>query len=101
MTDFRANIALPVDAIGAPTSESELKRNLSRPLLIAPTYSPTRHLQRQQLDLPVLRYRAMINSVSAPGLSLRPYFNRYTNDALHLCDLLSFFSPNSKATLTN
>ena len=29
-------------------------------------------------DLPVLRYRAMINEVSAPGLSARPYFNRYT-----------------------
>jgi predicted PolB exonuclease-like 3'-5' exonuclease len=29
-------------------------------------------------DLPVLRYRAMVNGVGAPGLSLRPYFNRYT-----------------------
>jgi predicted PolB exonuclease-like 3'-5' exonuclease len=26
-------------------------------------------------DLPVLRYRAMINAVSAPGLAARPYFN--------------------------
>src|SRR3954453_11843747 len=50
-------------------------------------------------DLPVLRYRAMINGVSAPGLSLRPYFNRYTEDAIDLCDALSSFSPNAKATL--
>jgi predicted PolB exonuclease-like 3'-5' exonuclease len=35
-------------------------------------------------DLPVLRYRSMINTVSAPGL--RSYFNRYTEDALDLCD---------------
>src|SRR5882672_10817608 len=50
-------------------------------------------------DLPVLRYRAMINSVRAPGLSLRPYFNRYTEDAIDLCDVLSSFSPQSKVTL--
>ena len=50
-------------------------------------------------DLPVLRYRAMIQGVSAPGLSLRPYFNRYTEDAIDLCDVLSSFSPQGKATL--
>ena len=50
-------------------------------------------------DLPVLRYRAMINEVSAPGLSARPYFNRYTEDALDLCDVLSSFAPHTKASL--
>ena len=50
-------------------------------------------------DLPVLRYRAMINEVSAPGLSFRPYFNRYTEDALDLCDVLSSFAPHTKASL--
>jgi 3'-5' exonuclease len=50
-------------------------------------------------DLPVLRYRAMINEVSAPGLSARPYFNRYSDDALDLCDVLSSFSAQGKATL--
>jgi len=50
-------------------------------------------------DLPVLRYRAMINKVSAPGLSARPYFNRYSEDALDLCDALSSFSMQGKATL--
>ena len=50
-------------------------------------------------DLPVLRYRAMINEVAAPGLSLRPYFNRYSEDALDLCDVLSSFSSNARATL--
>jgi predicted PolB exonuclease-like 3'-5' exonuclease len=29
-------------------------------------------------DLPALRYRAMVNGIAAPGLSARPYFNRYT-----------------------
>jgi hypothetical protein len=41
----------------------------------------------------------MINEVSAPGLSARPYFNRYTDDALDLCDVLSSFAPHTKASL--
>jgi predicted PolB exonuclease-like 3'-5' exonuclease len=50
-------------------------------------------------DLPVLRYRAMIHAIAAPGLSVRPYFNRYTEDAIDLCDVLSSFSPQARATL--
>jgi predicted PolB exonuclease-like 3'-5' exonuclease len=30
---------------------------------------------------------------------MRPYFNRYTEDALHLCDVLSSFAPHTKASL--
>jgi predicted PolB exonuclease-like 3'-5' exonuclease len=41
----------------------------------------------------------MVHGVAAPGLSLRPYFNRYTEDAVDLCDVLSSFSPQGKATL--
>jgi hypothetical protein len=36
-------------------------------------------------DLPVLRYRAMVHGVAAPGLASRPYFNRYTEDAIDAC----------------
>jgi predicted PolB exonuclease-like 3'-5' exonuclease len=41
----------------------------------------------------------MVHRVSAPGLSARPYFNRYTEDAIDLCDVFSSFSPQGKATL--
>jgi predicted PolB exonuclease-like 3'-5' exonuclease len=41
----------------------------------------------------------MVHGVAAPGLSARPYFNRYTEDAVDLCDVLSSFSPQAKATL--
>jgi len=41
----------------------------------------------------------MVHGVAAPGLSLRPYFNRYTEDALDLCDVLSSYSPQAKVTL--
>jgi predicted PolB exonuclease-like 3'-5' exonuclease len=50
-------------------------------------------------DLPVLRYRAMVHKVPAFGLSVRPYFHRYTDDAVDLCDVLSSFSPGAKCTL--
>ena len=49
-------------------------------------------------DLPVLRYRAMLHRIAAPGLSNRPYFHRYTDDAVDLCDVLSSFG-RAKATL--
>jgi predicted PolB exonuclease-like 3'-5' exonuclease len=32
-------------------------------------------------------------------LSARPYFNRYTDDAIDLCDVLSSFAPRAKSTL--
>lgn len=50
-------------------------------------------------DLPVLRYRALINGVAAPGLNARPYFRRYGPDALDLCDVLGSFDPRAKVGL--
>jgi predicted PolB exonuclease-like 3'-5' exonuclease len=50
-------------------------------------------------DLPVLRYRAMLHAIAAPGLGRRPYFARFTDDALDLCDALSSFDARSKVGL--
>ena len=50
-------------------------------------------------DLPVLRYRAMVNTLSAPGLTFRAYFHQFTDDALDLCDCLASFSPNGRVKL--
>jgi predicted PolB exonuclease-like 3'-5' exonuclease len=90
-----------VDAIGAPhigeRSEKDLIQSFVdkiaelRPRLI--TFNGSR------FDLPVLRYRAMINRVSAPGLAVRNYFNRYSDDALDLCDVLASFDARAKVTL--
>jgi 3'-5' exonuclease len=41
----------------------------------------------------------MVHGIAAPGLSARPYFNRYTEDAIDLCDVLSSFSPQGKVGL--
>jgi predicted PolB exonuclease-like 3'-5' exonuclease len=37
--------------------------------------------------------------ISAPGLDARSYFNRYSNDAIDLCDVLSSFDGRSKMKL--
>ncbi len=50
-------------------------------------------------DLPVLRYRAMLHRIPAPGLHARPYFNRYANDALDLFDVLGSFGSGGKIKL--
>jgi 3'-5' exonuclease len=48
-------------------------------------------------DLPVLRYRAMIHAIPATGA--RPYFHRYSDDAIDLCDVVSSFSSQAKVSL--
>ena len=73
-----------VDALGAPhtgeRSEAQLIRDFIekigqlRPQLIT--------FNGHSFDLPVLRYRAMVNRVPAAGLQVRQYFHRYTEDAL-------------------
>ena len=90
-----------VDALGAPhvgeRSETELisafveKVGQLRPQLVT--------FNGHSFDLPVLRYRAMVNRVAAGGLQVRPYFHRYTDDALDLCDALGSFGPTGKVKL--
>lgn len=50
-------------------------------------------------DMPVLRYRAMVNGIAAPGLTSRPYFKRYDQAHVDLCDELASFQSNAKASL--
>jgi predicted PolB exonuclease-like 3'-5' exonuclease len=90
-----------IDALGAPhmgeRSEADLissfveKVGQLRPQLIT--------FNGHRFDLPVLRYRAMVNRVSAAGLQVRPYFHRYSDDALDLCDTLGSFSPGASVKL--
>ena len=90
-----------IDALGAPhigeRTEGELisafveKIGQLRPQLIT--------FNGHNFDLPVLRYRAMVNRVSAAGLQVRPYFNRYYDDALDLCDVLGSYASGAKVKL--
>ena len=90
-----------VNALGAPhtgeRSEGQLIRDFIekigqlRPQLIT--------FNGHSFDLPVLRYRAMVNRVPAVGLQVRQYFHRYTEDALDLCDVLGSYVPGAKVKL--
>ena len=90
-----------VDAFGAPHIGERTEKQLITAFCdkIAELTPQLVTFNGNSFDLPVLRYRAMINEVSAPGLFARPYFNRYTEDALDLCDVLSSFAPHTKASL--
>jgi 3'-5' exonuclease len=90
-----------VDALGAPCIGERTEKQLITAFCdkIAELSPQLVTFNGNSFDLPVLRYRAMINEVSAPGLYARPYFNRYTEDALDLCDVLSSFAPHTRASL--
>ena len=90
-----------VDALGAPhvgqRSEGELIASFVD--RIADLTPQLVTFNGSSFDLPVQRYRAMTHSIAALGLSARPYFNRYTDDAIDLCDVLSSFTSQAKVTL--
>jgi predicted PolB exonuclease-like 3'-5' exonuclease len=90
-----------VDVLGAPSVAKRSEKELISSFVdrIAELKPQLVTFNGSSFDLPVLRYRAMVNGVSAPGLASRAYFNRYTEDAVDLCDVLSSFSPQGKATL--
>src|SRR5262249_28304418 len=90
-----------VDVIGAPHVGERSEKNLIQAFVerIAELKPQLVTFNGNSFDLPVLRYRAMIQSIAAPGLSARPYFNRYTDDAIDLCDVLSSFSSQAKVAL--
>jgi predicted PolB exonuclease-like 3'-5' exonuclease len=90
-----------VTAIGAPhigeRSEKELIATFVEKIAAIKPRLVT--FNGASFDLPVLRYRAMLHRISAPGLEGRPYFKRYTDDATDLCDVLSSFDSRSKMKL--
>jgi predicted PolB exonuclease-like 3'-5' exonuclease len=90
-----------VDALGAPHVGERSERDLIAAFVdrIAELTPQLVTFNGNSFDLPVLRYRAMVHKVPAIGLSARPYFHRYTDDAIDLCDVLSSFAPGAKATL--
>jgi predicted PolB exonuclease-like 3'-5' exonuclease len=90
-----------VDALGAPHIGERTEKELIASFVekIAELNPQLVTFNGNSFDLPVIRYRALVHSVSAIGLSERPYFNRYSDDAIDLCDALSSFSPQAKTSL--
>ena len=90
-----------VDALGAPHVGERPEKELIAAFVdkIAALSPQLVTFNGSSFDLPVLRYRAMVHGVAAPGLAARQYFHRYTEDAVDLCDVLSSFSSQAKVTL--
>jgi 3'-5' exonuclease len=90
-----------VDAIGAPHVGDRTEQDLIAAFVekIAELRPRLVTFNGNSFDLPVLRYRAMVHSIAAPGLTCRPYFHRYTSDCLDLCDELSSFNFGAKVKL--
>jgi 3'-5' exonuclease len=90
-----------VEALGAPHVGERSERDLIVAFVdkIAQLKPQLVTFNGSSFDLPVLRYRALVHKVSAVGLAARPYFHRYTDDAVDLCDVLSSFTPGAKAGL--
>jgi predicted PolB exonuclease-like 3'-5' exonuclease len=88
-------------AIGAPNVEERPEPELIRSFVdkIAQLNPQLVTFNGNGFDLPVLRHRAMLHRVPAPGLNRRPYFNRYSTDAIDLCDVLGSFGSSSKMKL--
>jgi 3'-5' exonuclease len=90
-----------VDSVGAPHVGERSEKELITAFVnrIAELNPQLVTFNGSSFDLPVIRYRAMTHGVAAPGLFARPYFHRYTDDAVDLCDVLSSFNSQAKATL--
>jgi hypothetical protein len=90
-----------VDVLGAPHVGERSERDLIAAFVdkIAQLKPQLVTFNGSSFDLPVLRYRAMVHKVTAMGLASRPYFHRYTDDAIDLCDVLASFTHGGKATL--
>jgi 3'-5' exonuclease len=73
-----------VDALGAPHVGERSERELIVSFVdkIAALSPQLVTFNGSSFDLPVLRYRAMVQGVAAPRLCARPYFNRYTRASL-------------------
>jgi predicted PolB exonuclease-like 3'-5' exonuclease len=88
-------------ALGAPNVQERPEAELIRSFVgrIAELNPQLVTFNGNGFDLPVLRHRAMLHRVPASGLFRRPYFSRFSTDALDLYDVLGSFGASSRMKL--
>jgi predicted PolB exonuclease-like 3'-5' exonuclease len=98
---FRTDSGWEIEALAAQTAENQSEKQLIRSFVdFVGEHQPRMvTFNGHSFDLTVLRYRAMIHGISAPGLHSRSYYHRFTEDHVDLCDVLSSFSYSGKAKL--
>jgi 3'-5' exonuclease len=93
--------AWKIEALGAPHVGERTERTLITDFVAA----VERHRPRlvtfngSSFDLPVLRYRGGLHRVFGPGLYQAPYFHRYGDASVDLCDLLASYDGRGKVSL--
>jgi 3'-5' exonuclease len=97
----RSTTGWKIESIGAPSiaerSEAELVESfLNKVEEIKPQLIT---FNGASFDFPVLRYRAMAHKIGSRIFQNKSYFNRYTEDAIDLCDVLASFDARSKVSL--
>ena len=92
-----------VRSLGAPHVEDRCEAELLQSFVdMVDNFRPQMiTFNGSSFDLPVLRYRSMINRVSAPGLEGRRYWYRYSDDCLDLCDALACYNAGAKMSLND
>lgn len=90
-----------MDALGAQTAPNQSERELIQSFVdFVGDHQPQMvTFNGHSFDLPVLRYRAMIHSISAPGMQRRPYYHRFADDHVDICDVLSAYSYGRKGQI--
>ena len=98
---FRTDAGWEIDALAAQTVERQSERQLIQSFVdFVGEHQPQMvTFNGHSFDLPVLRYRAMVHGISAPGLQSRSYYHRFTEDHVDICDILSSFTYSGRAKL--
>lgn len=98
---FRTEAGWEVDALAARTVAGQSEKQPIRSFVdFVGVHQPQMvTFNGHSFDLPVLRYRSMVHGLSAPGLHARPYYHRFTEDHVDICDVLSSFTYSGKARL--
>lgn len=92
-----------IRAIGASTVGEKSEKELIEGFLgkIEKTEPTLVTFNGNSFDLPVLRYRSMVHSISAPCLYRKKYFHRYSESSVDICDVLSGYRSENKPKLND